>query len=516
MPRAPRNFAASFAIWLTGCAFGVPAHAESVGDAAVAATHSWRVENERRILDEHIEFVKIPNVSRDKPNIRRNAEHLLGMLIKRGMRAKLLEVADAPPLVYGELTYPGASSTYVFYAHYDGQPVDAKEWATPPFEPTLRSGRLDKGGNVLALPARGESFNPEWRLYARAAADDKAPIIAMLAALDALGSAGIRPRANLKFVFDGEEEIGSPNLARLLKANQELLRGDLWVICDGPEHPSGRQTVVFGVRGVQTLEITVYGANRELHSGHYGNWAPNPAMMLAQLLASMKDGDGHILLPGFYDGVAPLTEAERAAIDAIPNDDADQMRNLSLARTEGGGKRLAELINLPSLNVRGLSSGRTGTQAANLIPATATASIDIRLVKGMTRESAVASLIQHIETQGYHVTPAEPGETTLLAHERVARVTVDTGGYNAARTPMDLPVAQRLISALEKARTPLVLQPTLGGSLPLAIIEEVLESPTITVPTVNYDNNQHSKNENLRLGTLWNAIETMAALFVMD
>ncbi len=340
--------------------------------------------------------------------------------------------------------------------------------------------------------------------------------MAMLAALDALKSAGIRPRANLKFVFDGEEEIGSPNLARYLKANRELLRGDLWVICDGPEHASGRQTVVFGVRGAQTLEITVYGAIRELHSGHYGNWAPNPAMMLAQLLASMKDRDGRILIPGFYDGVVPLTDAERVAIDAIPNDDADQMRNLSLARTEGGGKRLAELINLPALNVRGVSSGHTGTQAANVIPTTATASIDIRLVKGVTRERALAALTRHIENQGYFVTTAEPGETTLLSHERVARVMVDPGGYDASRTPMDLPVAQRLIAALDRARTPLVLQPTMGGSLPLVVIEEELRSPTITVPTVNYDNNQHSKNENLRLGNLWNAIETMAVLFTME
>jgi acetylornithine deacetylase/succinyl-diaminopimelate desuccinylase-like protein len=516
MLRSCRNVTASLVIWLVPYAFSVPAHADSTADAAVAAARSWRVERERKILDEHIEFVRIPNVSRDKPNVRRNAEHLLGMLQKRGLHTQLLEVPDAPPLVYGELIQPGALSTYVFYGHYDGQPVDGKEWATPPFEPTLRSGRLDRGGEVVSLPAQAGPLNPEWRLYARAAADDKAPIMAMLAALDALKAAGIQPRANLKFVFDGEEEIGSPNLSRLLTANRELLRGDLFIVCDGPEHPSGRQTVVFGVRGVQTLEITVYGANRELHSGHYGNWAPNPAMMLAQLLASMRDGDGRVLIQGFYDDVAPLSEAERAAVDAIPNDDALQMRNLALTRTEGGGKRLAELINLPALNVRGVSSGHTGTQAANAIPATATASIDIRLVKSMTHERTVASLLQHIQNQGYYVTSTEPTESVLLSHERVARVTVDPGGYNAARTPMELPVARRLISALEKARPPLVLQPSMGGSLPLVLVEEILELPTVTVPTVNYDNNQHAKNENLRLGNLWNAIETMAALFVMD
>lgn len=494
----------------------VAGRADVVTDPAVAAARSWRIQNERQILDEHIEFLRIPNVSRDKAGVRRNAEHLLVMLGKRGVRAKLLELPEASPLVYGELLSPGATSTYVFYAHYDGQPVDPTEWATPPFEPTLRSGRLDQRGEVVVLASRDVKLDPEMRLYARSASDDKGPIVAMMAALDALESRGIRPRSNLKFVFDGEEEIGSPNLARLLQANRELLRGDLWVMCDGPEHPSGRLTVAFGVRGVQTLDITIYGAKRELHSGHYGNWAPNPAMMMAQLLASMKDANGKVLVSGFDEGVVPLTEAERVAIRAIPNDDAAQMQDLALARTEGGGRRLAELITLPSLNVRGISSGHTGTQAANAIPSTASASLDLRLVKGMTTERAVASVIRHIEKQGYYVTREAPDAAMLRAHERVARVEVGVGGYDAARTPMDLPAAERLVAALEKVRTPLVLQPTMGGSLPLSVIEKVVDSPTITVPTVNHDNNQHAKDENLRLGNLWNAIDAMTALFTMD
>jgi acetylornithine deacetylase/succinyl-diaminopimelate desuccinylase-like protein len=340
--------------------------------------------------------------------------------------------------------------------------------------------------------------------------------MAMLAALDALRFSGVRPRANLKFVLDGEEEIGSPNLARLLGANKDLLRGDVWLICDGPEHSSGRQTVVFGVRGIQTLEITVYGPNRELHSGHYGNWAPNPAMMLAHLLASMRDPDGRILIPGFYDGMSPLSKAERAAIDAMPADDAEQMRDLGLARTEGGGKRLAELVTLPALNVRGLASAHTGSRVATVIPATATASIDLRLVKGITRERSVARLIEHVRAQGYYVTASEPDEATLTAHPMVARIVVAPGGYDAVRTPMDMPVAQKVMTALRAARGPLVLQPTLGGSLPLAVIEAAAGSLTITIPTVNHDNSQHSANENLRLGNLWTAIDAMAALFSME
>ncbi|MGH7725611.1 MAG: M20/M25/M40 family metallo-hydrolase [Candidatus Eiseniibacteriota bacterium] len=516
MRRKRRNSHASLALLVTCVvAFCSSAHADSTKDAAVSAARKWRIANERQILNEHVELVRIQNVSKDTLNIRRNAEYLLTVLEKRGVKARLLEVPGAPPLVYGELLTPGATSTYVFYAHYDGQPVDPKEWASLPFEPTLRTARLDKGGTVLPLASTGP-LDPEWRLYARAVSDDKGPITAMMAALDALRSAGIKPRANLKFVFDGEEEVGSPNLDRLLKAHRDLLRGDLWIIGDGPEHPSGRPTVSFGVRGVQGVEITVYGASRELHSGHYGNWAPNPAMMLSRLLASMKDADGRVLIAGFYDDVTPLTKSERAAIDAIPNDDAERKHDLSLSRTDGGGKRLAEMITVPALNVRGLSSGKVGEEAANAIPTTATASIDIRLVKAMDGARTVSALIRHVEKEGYFVKPDEPGPDVLRAHPKVARITVETGGYNAVRTPMELPVAQRLVRALEGIRGPLVLQPTMGGSLPLAVIEEIVGAPTITVPTVNSDNNQHAKNENLRLGNLWTGIETMAALFVME
>ncbi len=482
--------------------------------AAVAA-RDWRQRNEIQILDEYLEFLRIPNVSRDAINVRRNAEHLLVMMRKRGLNPRLLEIPDAAPLVYGELTAPGATATYVFYAHYDGQPVAPAEWASPPFEPVLRGARIDQGGAIITAQERGRRADPEWRIYARSASDDKAPIMAMMAALDALGAAGIKPRANLKFVFEGEEEMGSPNLRKFLDANRDLLRGDLWLICDGPEHASGRPTVVFGVRGVQGIDITVYGANRVLHSGHYGNWAPNPAMMLAQLLASLMDDRGRVLVDRFYDGVIPLTEAERVALAGIPDSDTEEMRALGLARRHGEGKRL-EVVARPALNVVGISSGHTGTEAVNAIPASATASIDVRLVKGMTREETVAHLIEHIRKQGYYLTDSEPDDNMRLKHPKIARVDIDPAGYNASRTSLDNPVAQRVIVTLRSMRAPLVLQPTIGGSIPLAVIEEALAVPTITVPIVNHDNNQHAKDENLRLQNLWNGIEVQAALLTMQ
>ena len=488
--------------------------AEAQQNPAAAAARSWREAHERAILTEFTDLLAMPNLARDESGIRRNAAAVSAMLEKRGVKTRLLEAAGAPPVVYGELAAPGATRTLIFYAHYDGQPLDPKEWATPPWQPVFRNAPLERNGDLVALPASGK-INPEWRLYARSASDDKAPIVAIAAALDAMKAARISPRSNLKFVFEGEEEAGSPHLAEIIGKNKGLLASDLWLICDGPVHQSRRQQIVFGARGITGVDITVYGPSHELHSGHYGNWAPNPAFMLARLLASMKDDDGHVMIEHFYEGIEPLSETEKRAVAEAPDVDRDLMREFWLGRTEGGGKKLVELLNLPSLNVRGMSSARTGAQASNVVPATANATIDIRLVKGITKELAVRRVIDHIKGQGYFVVEGEPDAQTRMAHPKVARVTVDRGSYNASRTSMDLEMSQLVLRTAESARGPVIRLPTMGGSVPLYMMEEILHAPTILVPIVNHDNNQHSFNENLRVQNLWDGIELMAALLGM-
>ena len=284
-------------------------------------------------------LLAIPNVSRDTANIQRNAEAIRDALIKRGVTARLVSVAGANPVVFGEIRTPGATRTIGFYAHYDGQPLDPKEWATPPFTPTLRNGAIEAGGTVMPLPAAGTPFDPESRIYARGAADDKAPIIAQLTALDAIRAAGLAHKSNIKFMFEGEEEAGSPNLMAILEANRSLFAADIWLMCDGPVHQSRRQALYFGSRDGVRLDLTVYGAKSELHSGHYGNWAPNPALLLARLLASMKSESGQVMIDGFYDEVAPLNAAERKAIAEAPNIDRELMRELWLGATEGTASR---------------------------------------------------------------------------------------------------------------------------------------------------------------------------------
>ncbi len=488
--------------------------AETQQNPAAVAARNWRETHERAILSEFMDLLAMPNLARDDEAVRKNANAIVSMLGKRGVKARLLEEAGVPPVVFGEIDTPGATRTLMFYAHYDGQPLDPKEWATPPWQPVLRDRPLHQDGRVVPLPANGK-IDPEWRIYARSASDDKAPIITISAALDALKAARIPLRSNIKFIFEGEEEAGSPHLASVIEKYKSLLGSDVWLICDGPVHQSRRQQIVFGARGVTIVDVTLYGPNHELHSGHYGNWAPNPAMALARLLASMKDDSGRVLIDRFYDGIEPLTETEKRAIAEAPDVDRDLMRELSLGATDGDGKKLVELINYPSLNIRGMGSARIGGQASNVIPSTATATIDIRLVKGVDHDVAAKRLIDHIRKQGYYVVETDPDAQTRMSHPKIAKVTVEPGGYNASRTSMDLPISQLVLRTADSARGPIVKLPTMGGSVPLFMIDEILHVPTISVPIANHDNNQHSYNENIRIQNLWDGIELMAALLTM-
>ena len=505
----------TLAAFLLTALFTVQAMSTARAQSPAASVREYRKAHEAEIIGELADLLSIPNVASDAANIRLNAEKLVEMMSRRGIESRLLE-GNGPPAIFGEMKVPGATRTIAFYAHYDGQPVDASKWATEPFKPALRDGPIESGGRIIPFPKRGEKFNPEWRLYARSASDDKAPIIAMLTALDALKAAGRKPTANLKFFFDGEEEAGSPHLEDIVRRNTNLLGADVWLCADGPVHQTRRQALYFGVRGVVKADITVYGANRALHSGHYGNWSPNPAMRLAKLLAGMKDDNGRVLIEGFYDDVVPLGAEERQALKQMPATDEELMRDLGIAAAEGAGRSLGELINEPSLNIDGLRSEDVGARSRTVIPSEATATVDMRLVKGVDPRRQVERLIAHIKKQGYTVVTGEPDKETRLKHPLVARVTSEDG-YRAVRTPMNHPISKKIISAVEQAlgQKP-VLTPTLGGSVPLYIFEASTKAPQIGVPIVNHDNNQHSSNENLRIQNLWDGIDIFAALMTMD
>lgn len=503
-----------FPFMLFASAIGLASVAVGQRPAAADAARAYRAQNEERIVREFAEFLRIPNVSSDRENIRRNAIHIARMFEARGVRTELVEAPGANPAVYGAIDTPGAARTLLFYAHYDGQPVVPARWQDgAPFEPALRTAPLESGG--VRIPLDQAKYDPEWRIFARSASDDKAPILALAAALDALKAAGIALKSNIRFFFEGEEEAGSANLRQLLALKKGEWTGAVWFLCDGPVAANRDAKLSFGNRGDAHVEIAVYGPKRGLHSGHYGNWVPNPAMQLARLLASMTDGEGRVLIQGFYDDVVPLTESERKAIAALPSSDDAQRRDLLLGSTLAFGGALRESVFQPSLTVRGLESGGVLERASNEIPPIARASLDLRLVKGNDGARQIEKVVAHIRAQGFHVVDGrEPTEQERLAHAKVARIDRDPG-YNAGRTPLDLPAAQELIRVARSVRSPLQLEVSSGGSLPVVYFEEATGIPAVAVPIVNHDNNQHTHNENLRLANLWDGIELLAALLAM-
>jgi acetylornithine deacetylase/succinyl-diaminopimelate desuccinylase-like protein len=479
----------------------------------------YRRANEQRLIEEFTRLLSIPNVASDTQNIRKNAALIVEMMKQRDLNPRLLEgsTPDTPPAVYGEWKTPGAQRTILVYAHYDGQPTDPKQWTgTLPWQPVFRSAALEAGGQVQPGPTQGSTINPEWRIYARSASDDKAGVFAILTAFSALKAKGVPLTSNIKFFFEGEEEAGSPHLGEIVEHHKQLLEADAWIIGDGPVHQSGRKQVVFGARGDTNVDVTVYAAKRPLHSGHYGNWSPNPAHLLARLLASMKGAEGRVTIEGWYSDVEPLGDAERRAIVEAPQYDEELKQQLGIKRTENAGKTLLELINQPSLNINGFASGDVGTLARNVIPTTATAVLDLRLVKGNDHQRQTQRLIEHIRKQGYHVVDRDPTDAERAQFPLLARVNVRPGGYNAERTRMDLPISKSVIEAVQSTTSDkVVLLPTSGGSLPLSIITERLKTITISVPIANYDNNQHAENENIRLQNLWDGFEIWAAIMTM-
>ncbi|MFY9821994.1 MAG: M20/M25/M40 family metallo-hydrolase [Thermoanaerobaculia bacterium] len=474
---------------------------------------AWRVAHEKEIVGELMDLLALPNVATRVADVEKNADRLTEMLQRRGFEVRRLTAAPGtPPALLGDLRVPGAKRTVVFYAHYDGQPVGQKGWLSDPFKPLLRTGILTDGVKEVDLATVQGPLNPEWRLYARSASDDKSPIVAMLSALDALRASGIQPSVNLKLFLEGEEEQGSGHLPEILRQNRDLLQADVWLLCDGPVHPSRRMEIYYGARGVAGLELTVYGPLRPLHSGHYGNWAPNPAVMLAHLVASLRDEEGRILIPGFYDDVRPLNAAEKAAVAAMPPVEEQLRYELALGRTEGSGARLQERLMDPALNVRGLRAAEVGDGAANAIPTEAQVSIDFRLVPDQTPQKVRDRVESFLRGQGWTLVTEAPSPEVRSAHPKVARVAWSLD-YPAARTDMSLPVSRAVAAVVDRAVGGSAIQaPMLGGSVPMSLFTETLKVPLIGVPIVNHDNNQHGINENLRLQNLWDGIEVFAAL----
>lgn len=480
-----------------------PASAELIEDV-----RSYRATHEKTILRDFEALLSLPNVATNPSDIERNATFIKAQLDRRGFTTKLLSAgAGTPPSLFAELKAPNARRTVIFYAHFDGQPVSQTDWKRNPYVPAL----LDSKGERAIAWESAASLDPEWRIFARSAGDDKISVQALLSAFDALKASGRKPSVNVKIFYDGEEEAGSPNLVQLLRESRQFLAADLMVLGDGPRHPSGAMQLFFGARGSTTLEVTVYGPARALHDGHYGNWVPNPAVMLVHLLASLRDEEGQILIPGFGSDVRPLSSTEQSVLEHLPDVETGLRNELALGRTESR-ERLAEAISRPALNVRGIRVGDVEERASNTIASEAKASIDFRTVPDQRPDRIQTLTEAYLQSLGWKVVHDTPNLEARRAYPKIVKLDWKLG-YRSYRLDLNSTPARALAKATERSlgSEPLLI-PMVGGSVPMSVFDDALHIPIVIVPVSNYDNNQHAANENIKLGALWDAIDLYAGL----
>jgi acetylornithine deacetylase/succinyl-diaminopimelate desuccinylase-like protein len=477
----------------------------------VLRVREWRTKNEGAILTELMQLIAVPNVASDRANIVKNADLLTSMFERRGFAVARWDTKGSP-ILFARRDAANARGSVIFYFHYDGQASDPKEWTRgAPYSPAAFLG--DK---AIAITPQTSGVDPNVRIYGRSTSDDRGPIVAFLAAIDGLLAAKAAIPWSIRVVLDGEEEAGSRNFDGTMLQHAAEVKSDLAVIVDSPRHASGLPTVYYGSRGGASATIKVFGALGDLHSGNYGNFVTDPGMALAKLIATMKDASGNVAIKGFYDDVTPLTATERRAIDEIPNIDQKLLEEFGLARQEHPDSRIELQHNRPTLSILGLESGNVYTGTRSAIPGSASARIEMRLVKGLNAAKQLDLLTAHIREQGFHVVDKEPDLATRRKYPLIAQVTRGGGGgFPIAKTSMDNPVTARAADAIRALDQRLVQMPTIGGSLPFATFSDTLALPSIGLAVVNFDNNQHAANENIRVGHFWEAIEIFAALVTM-
>ena len=462
---------------------------------------------------EYREFLSLPNDANNEDELIPNMIWCEEAFQRRGFTTERLKTKRLP-LILAEKQYSGAKNTVLFYIQIDGQPVDPSKWFQEgPFVPTLKKQVKKDKWETIPWESLYKNYDDDWRIFARSASDAKGPINSFLIALDIIAEKGIKPDYNIKVIMDMEEEMGSPNLPPAVKKFRKKLKADRLVILDGPRHPSNEPTLTFGARGIVAIQLKVHGPKFPQHSGHYGNYVPNPAVRLSQLIASMKDDDGKVTIPGYYDGIT-ISEEARAIMSAVPDDEKFIQRSIGISEPDKVANNYQESIQYPSLNVRGMQSGWVEKEVRTIIPSYALAEIDVRLVKETDPNRIIKLIKNHIKSEGYYIIDRDPRDNERSRYNKIASFNYRIG-YQAFRTPVNSEIAYWLRAALVNGfgKEPIIKR-TSGGSIPISPFVNTLNIPAVTVPTVNPDNNQHSPNENLRVGNLIESIRTHVSLLV--
>lgn len=466
-------------------------------------------------FQELYEFYSIPNDANYPEQIEPNVKWCEDAFSKRGFKTQRLETSTVP-LLLATREYPKAKRTVLVYLQIDGQPVDTTKWHQPdPFIPVLKEQDKNGDWNIIPWDKLNGEINNDWRIFARAASDARGPDMMFLKAMDILNDHKFKLNYNLKVIMDFEEELGSPNLPKAVIENKELLAANMLVIFDGPRHLSNEPTLSYGARGIAEISLEVFGPRVPLHSGNYGNYAPNPAVKLSQLLSTMWKEDGRVAIPNWYDGIT-IREEVKEILKQVPDDEAQIQKDFGIANTDNIGNNFQEAIQYPALGILGLEAAWVGKETRTIIPATAIAEMNIRLVKETKGDRMVKLVRDHIINQGYHLVENEPTEEERMKYTKIARFNSKIS-YGAFRTEFDTEIGEWLRKGMRYAfgKDPIQIR-TMGGSIPISPFVITLGLPAVGVPTVNPDNNQHSPNENIRVGNYIDGIKTITAILMQE
>lgn len=452
------------------------------------------------------EFLAIPNDGHYPEQIAANLEWCRAKFESIGFTTKVL-TSDGVPHLFAQRGSNPARKSVLFYMQIDGQPVDKSKWNQPdPFVAVVKN--VDQ--QPVDWSMLKSKIDPDYKIFARSASDSKGPAMCLITALQIMQEMKLQADYNIKVIMDFQEEMGSPTIPRLVLENRELLSADRLLILDGTRHISNLPTLNYGARGIATMTLTVYGAKENLHSGQYGNYAPNPAFTLARILASMKAPDGKVLIKGFYEGVS-ISETDKKAFAQIPEDLPELNKRLGIARPEALGQTYEEAMQYPTLNIRGMQSGWIGSEVRTVIPATATAEIDIRLVPEITGQKMVDLVKAHLLEQGVELLDNPPTDQERAQYPQLATFKYKLGS-KPFRTDMDSELGRWLNRAMPRAVDQHINIRATGGSQPIATFIETLDVPAVSVRIPNPDNNIHGPNENIRIGNYMEGIKMCLAV----
>lgn len=462
-------------------------------------------------ISDLMSFLRLPNDGHFENEIEQNLQWCDSVFLALKFKTQVIKT-DGAPLLFAEKKVQNNLKTILFYLQIDGQPVDISKWDQPnPFLPVLKEKDDNNNWRIIETRLLQKEFNPEWRIFARSASDSKGPAMSFISALQILKGRNVKPAFNIKVIMDFQEEMGSPSLPKAVSENGQLLKADMLFIMDGTRHLSNLPTLTFGARGIATATLKVFGPRYPLHSGQYGNFAPNPVFETARLLGSLKDKNGKVTLEGFYEGIA-LSDKEKIQLNSVPeNLDSIKIR-LGIAKADAVGATYQESLQYPSLNIRGLNAAWVGNEVRTIIPAEVVAEIDMRLVPESNGERLMQLLKHHIVNQGYHLVDSIPSEEDRKHYSKLASFNYRLGS-EPFRTNMDSPIGKHLEKAMRKVfADAFIKMRTTGGSQPMAPFIKTLNIPAVSIRIPNPDNNIHSPNENLRLGNFLEGIITCLAI----